>query len=340
MRRYTLYVRERIINLSKTLKPSEIVKQLESEGFTVSKRGVQYLINRYSSSGSLYDRERSGRPLLLSTQAFHLIDQLLENNDELTTRDLQEALRQNTHIASLATVGRCRQRLGWTSRATRYCQLIRAANKLKRVDFCKNLLDTQDTFDDVVFTDEAMVVLTPYVRRCYHKKGQPRKYKPKPKYPTRVLIWGGISRKGATRAVIFTGIMDAQRYVEILQHGLLPFIRAKFPNGGLRFQQDNDPKHTSRLAKAFFLQENIFWWRTPPESPDLNPQERVWAHLKQYLCSVIKPRNKSDLVNGIKKFWSEKLTVSQCNRYISHLKKVIPKVIEKDGGAVVDDDLK
>ena len=64
-------------------------------------------------------------------------------------------------------------------------------------------------------------------------------------------MWGGISKKGATNVVIFSGIMDAQCYVNILTAVLLPFVRRKFPGTGSRFQQDNDPKHTSRLAKAF-----------------------------------------------------------------------------------------
>ena len=40
--------------------------------------------------------------------------------------------------------------------------------------------------------------------------------------------------------------------------------------------QDNDPKHTSRRAATFFEEEGVHWWRTPPESPDMNPIENLW----------------------------------------------------------------
>ena len=339
MPRYSLYLRERIVLLSKVYKPSEIVALMKEEGFKTSERGIQYLLKKYRQTGSFYDAHRSGRPPVLNLEARKLMDWLLTENDELTTSELQDELLNHGYPASKSTVALTRQSMGWTSKATRYCQLIRTANKIKRVEFCKDLLDSGETFDNVLFTDESMVVMTPNVRRSYHKKGQPRRYKPKPKYPIRVLIWGGISKKGATKAIIFTGIMDAEKYVEILQRGLLPFMTKHFPDENMRFQQDNDPKHTSRVARAFFEANQVNWWRTPPESPDLNPQERVWSHLKQFLSSVVKPHNKTELIDGIKRFWNEKLTRQQCQRYINHIHKVIPKVIEKNGEAVVDDDI-
>ena len=50
------------------------------------------------------------------------------------------------------------------------------------------------------------------------------------------------------------------------------------------FQQDNDPKHTSRLCKGYLTKESdgvlhqITW---PPQSPDLNPIEMVWDELER-----------------------------------------------------------
>ena len=63
--------------------------------------------------------------------------------------------------------------------------------------------------------------------------------------------------------------------------------------------QDNDPKHVSRLAQKFFGDNGTNWWHTPPESPDLNPIENMWHELKEFLRREVKPRNKSELVDGI-----------------------------------------
>ena len=88
--------------------------------------------------------------------------------------------------------------------------------------------------------------------------------------------------------------------------------------------QDNDPKHTSRRARAFFEENDINWWRTRQESPDLNPIDILWHELKFYLESKVKPRNKQELVDGIKAFWAERVTEEKFVKYIDHdLKKVV-----------------
>ena len=123
--------------------------------------------------------------------------------------------------------------------------------------------------------------------------------------------------------------MDAQWYKQILEVGLLPFINECFADSH-RLQQDNDPKHCSTLIDDFFSENEISWWRTPPESPDLNPIENVWGSLKQFLRTTYKPKDLNDLKQGIQHFWSS-LTSEVYNRYINHLHKVDPKVIEPSG---------
>jgi len=100
------------------------------------------------------------------------------------------------------------------------------------------------------------------------------------KHPTKVHVWAGISRKGRTGICIFEGIMKKELYVEVLEHTLLPFARSAFPVG-YKFTQDNDPKHVSNHAKEWMERHGVTWWKSPPESLDLNTKENLWDELKE-----------------------------------------------------------
>ena len=52
----------------------------------------------------------------------------------------------------------------------------------------------------------------------------------------------------------------------------------------------------------------------------------------QFLRVEYKPRNLCELKAGICVFWRS-LTPEICRRYINHLNKVIPAVVEKNGDA-------
>ena len=116
----------------------------------------------------------------------------------------------------------------------------------------------------------------------------------------------------------------------ILDGALVPFLARHYPTAH-RFQQDNDPKHISCWAQNYFEENGINWWKTPASSPDLNPIENVCGSMKNHLRTNVKPRNLQELKDGIKEFWLT-LTPAVCKKYIGHLKKVIPKVIEENGG--------
>ena len=256
----------------------------------------------------------------------------MQCDDETTATQLQHLLCQSGVHISLATIKRCRKELGWTFQGSRYCQLIHEPNRLKRLAFVQACIANNETFEDVIWSDETSVQLECHQRHSFHKQGQPPKLKPRPKHAIKVHVWARISKRGATRVCIFEGKMDASFYFEILTRFLLPLISQKFPHSH-RFMQDNDPKHTSRKAKEFFFASNaINWWQTPPESPDLNPIENLWHELKEYLRHKVKPRNKQQLVDWMKQLWATVDTVKCCH-YINHLAKVVPKVVECCGGA-------
>ena len=104
-------------------------------------------------------------------------------------------------------------------------------NKRKRLMWCEGQLLNKDDFSNVIFTDESSVQLEQHSKICFRKCLQPRNLKQRPKHPVKIHIWGGISVHGATRIIMFSGIMNARWLAIILETGLLPFIAEKFPDG-------------------------------------------------------------------------------------------------------------
>jgi len=226
-----------------------------------------------------------------------LVEWAMRADDETTAVQLHAMLISCEIRISLSTILRSRHLLGWTFRGSKYCQLIRNANKEKCFQWAMEYLPEALTggFHDVIWTDGTTVQLESHQRHSYRKKGEAAVLKPRAKHPTKVHVWAGISKKGPTPVVIFEGIMNADLYVEILQTGLLPFIQEELPDSH-RFMQDNDSKHTFRRAAGFLSDDGVNWWQTPPESPDLNPIENLWHKLKEYCRREVKPTNKSELI--------------------------------------------
>ena len=63
-------------------------------------------------------------------------------------------------------------------------------------------------------------------------------------------MWGAFSRKGVGPLKLITGIMDRFVYKDILETKMLPYARSNMRRGWI-FQQDNDPKHSSKFGKYF-----------------------------------------------------------------------------------------
>ena len=307
--------------------PARIARELGKEDIVTTRRTVKRRIFCWTKGAGLADQSRSGRPSVVTKKMAEFMDKRVEEDEELSATELHRLItRKFGKKVSAQTICQfLHQKLRWIVVRTKTGPMISDRKKVKRMEFAKHCIAAKDSFDDVIWTDESSVQLVRHTRTVRVKVGKEQQYKPVAKHVVKVHVWAGISKRGATKICIFDQIMNAKVYVNILKDILLPFISAKFPDSH-RFMQVNDPKHTSRLAKAYLEEQGINWWLTPASSADINPIESVWAELKQYIARSMKPLNKSELVKGIVTFWAQRMTKQNCKKYINYVQTVLPKV--------------
>ena len=222
---YSEYTKLRILHYQgKGYKPYTISYLLKKEdGISASRYGIAKFLAVYFSTDSISRRPGSGRASKITARVKEIVENQMQLDDETTAHQLHRLLTENGVEISLRTILRCRTSLGWTFRGSAYCQLIREANKKKRLDWTLQHMD--DTFEDVLYTDECTVQLENHRRFCCRKHGQRPKPKPNPKHPVKVHVWAGISKQGRSQICIFEGIMDRYLYVDILKETLLPSVQ-------------------------------------------------------------------------------------------------------------------
>ena len=180
---YSSYKQQRILyHYSHGKQLGTIVNILREEGMLVSKTGVYKLLKKFEETGSITRRPGSGRPMKITPAILAIVEECMRRDDETTAIQLQRILVDGGHPLSLKTILRSRTKLGWTFRGSAYCQLIRDANKTKRLEWARQHLDTalSDGFTDVLWADECSIQMEAHRRFCCRKRGQ--QARPKPRY--------------------------------------------------------------------------------------------------------------------------------------------------------------
>ena len=176
---YSSYVKQRILFYHQQgYKAPTIAKLLRAEHISCTRVGVAFFLKKFLQTGTITRRLGSGRPSKITTEVKQIVEQQMQLDDETTATQLRQLLVSKGYTISLRTILRCRIALGWTFRGSAYCQLIRDANKAKRLNWAREHL--RDTFDDVIWTDECSVQMESHRRFACRKRGEaPR---PKPRY--------------------------------------------------------------------------------------------------------------------------------------------------------------
>ena len=86
---------------------------------------------------------------MITQEIKQIVEAQMQEDDETSAMQLHALLKSKGINISRRTVLRCRSSLGWTFCGSTYCQMIRQANKEKRLEFAQTY--HEDDFENVIF---------------------------------------------------------------------------------------------------------------------------------------------------------------------------------------------
>ncbi len=132
---------------------------------------------------------------------------------------------------------------------------------------------------------------------------------------------------GSVNGLLFT--INAEKYIEILEHNMLPSRRHLFQGRPCIFQQDNAKPHSAHITKSWLRRKRVRVLDWPACSPDLSPIENVWRILKRKMRQR-RPRTVAHLKTCLQEEW-DKITPETLHHLVSSVPKRLLSVVKRNG---------
>ena len=165
--------------------------------------------------------------------------------------------------------------------------LLTRKMKSKRLEWCQQYKDMPLSFwQSMLYSDETMVtinystVMNKIRRFPWQNPLLPKFLNKRMKFPQKVMFWGSFSSKCVGSLLPISGIMNSQKYIELLNSSL---SKDMAKTGTRIFQDDSAPCHRAKSVHNWFIENKIETLDWPGNSPDLNPIEHLWATVKRKL---------------------------------------------------------
>ena len=301
--------------------------------FTISKLRFEECFELQKSTG--------GCPSKLSPanvrHAIHLITTWRVENAVQVTKTLRNVINQ---LLSLSTVHLHLKKTGMKAVVKKKCPLLFAKHRKSHLNFAHAHKDwTVEDWKRVIWSDETKINCLGSDRHkwVWKRPGEglnDRLVEGTVKFREgSVMIWGCMTWHGVGYAAKIDGRMDRDLYLQILKDELLNTIQYHGLNPfNIIFQQDNDPKHTCKKIKEWLKEQEFRTMVWPAQSPDLNPIEHLWVHLKKKLAEhETSPNGIHELRERIQVDWEE-ILAKDCQNLIESMLRRVQAVLKAKGG--------
>ena len=277
--------------------------------FDVKRTTIIMCMKMFGNCTVLTDAPRSGRPSKTSPRDRRAIKIASLKDSRLTSTEIRSEMDGRGVCYSVSSTKRVLREHGLFGRRPAKKPFISLKNRRARISFAKSHVDwTVADWSKVLFSDESKFEIfnknVQYIRRRVGERFNVANLSPTVKHGCgNIMVWGAFSAVGVGPLKLIEGKMTKTVYRDILNDVMYPYAKENLSEDFI-FQQDNDPKHTSKIVKEWFRSEKVSILEWPSQSPDLNPIENLWNELKRS-CAGIRSINASAKFKLLERKWLE-----------------------------------
>lgn len=295
------------------LMQSGLSRRKISEMLKIPKSTVIDICKRFSDTGSLENKPRSGRPPKIKPRDYRKLERIVKTNRRCSLSDITAKFNEERpEPVSRRTIQHNLHKNNYRRSVAKKKLVIKEINRKKRLAWCRGKRQwSVENWKRVIFSDESKIMIGHDERvRIWRKRDEGwrpdlvEKRNSQAKYE--VMIWGCICWEGVGTMTPVEGNINAAKYQDILEENLWPVLARHFPQNGYFFQDDNAPVHRARSTQEYVARNRINCLSWPAQSPDLNIIENVWLFIKRKLQSrsgAIK--SKENLIEEIRRIWTQ-----------------------------------